>query len=429
MAGSESLLQRHRAVLPRWLGLYYQQPIALVDGSGRRVRDSSGKEYLDFFGGILTTSAGYNVPEIVEAIRGQAGRMVHSSTAYLIEPMVELAELIVSLAPMPNAKVFFTASGTEANETALLLAATVRRSNQVLTLRNSYHGRSFATQAVTGIGGWAASSLTPLNVSYVHSGYKYRSPFRDLDDEAFCTACADDLRDVIRTCTSGDVAALIAEPIQGVGGFAVPPEGYFQALKRVLDEYGILFVSDEVQTGWGRTGEAFWGCQTYGVEPDLITFAKGVANGLTMGGVVARAEIMDAVQASSISTFGGNHLSSVGALATIRYLLDHDLQTNTKRTGDYMLARLKKLEERYAGVGEVRGKGLMIGVEIVEDGREPSPKLTAALFEECRERGLLVGKGGLFGNCFRLAPPLSLTMDEAEEGCRIFEEAAAQILS
>ncbi|MDE3077923.1 MAG: aminotransferase class III-fold pyridoxal phosphate-dependent enzyme, partial [Chloroflexota bacterium] len=299
-ATQKTLLDRHKAVLPQWLGLYYQQPIELVDGYGRRVRDAEGREYLDFFGGILTTSIGYNVPEVIDAIRQQAGRMVHTSTVYLIEPMIELAELIASLAPMQDAKVFFTASGTEANEAALLLACTVRKSNQVLALRNSYHGRSFAAQAVTGNRGWSASSLTPLNVAYVHSGYKYRSPFRHLDDGAYAAACAEDLRDVILNCTAGDVAALIAEPIQGVGGFAVPPAGYFRALKEVLDEYGILFISDEVQTGWGRTGERFWGCEAWGITPDIITFAKGVANGLTMGGIVAPASIMDSVRANSI---------------------------------------------------------------------------------------------------------------------------------
>ncbi|MBV8087267.1 MAG: aspartate aminotransferase family protein, partial [Chloroflexi bacterium] len=323
--------------MPKWMGLYYDEPIELVDGSGRRVKDAQGWEYLDFFGGILTTMIGYNVPEVVEAVREQAGRMVHTSTAYLIGPMVELAELIASVAPMPDAKVFFTASGTEANETALMLATTYRRSNQVLALRNSYHGRSFAAQAVTGNRGWSASSLSPLNVQYVHSGYMYRSPFRDLDDESYEAVCAADARDVILSCTSGDVAALIAEPIQGVGGFAVPPDGYFRALKEVLDEFGILFISDEVQTGWGRAGAAFWGCQAYGVQADIVTFAKGIANGLTMGGVIARADIMDCLQASGISTFGGNPLSSVAGLATLRYVLNHDLQANARLMGARML--------------------------------------------------------------------------------------------
>jgi len=220
---------------------------------------------------------------------------------------------------------------------------------------------------------------------------------------------------------------LIPEPIQGVGGFATPPSNYFRALKEVLDEQGILFISDEVQTGWGRTGEAFWGCQAYGVEPDIVTFAKGVGNGLTMGGVIARAEIMDSVQANSISTFGGNPLSSAGALATLHYLLDHDLQANALRVGQHVLARLKGLEGRYGCIGEVRGKGLMIGIEIVEPDERPAAALCTTLHEEAKRRGLLLGKGGLFGNCFRIAPPLSVNLDEADEACDILEASLAAV--
>src|SRR6266581_653611 len=230
------LLDRHRAVLPRWLALYYDEPIELVSGKGCRVTDAQGREYLDFFGGILTTMTGHAIPEVVEAIREQAGRMLHSSTLYLIRPMVELAEQIARLSGIPGAKVFFTPSGTEANEAALLFATSYRRSNQVLALRNSYHGRGFAAMGITGNRGWSASSLTPVNVSYVHGGYRYRGPFRELSDRDYVKACVDDLRDVLRTTTSGDVACMIAEPIQGVGGFATPPDGLFGAMKDVLDE-------------------------------------------------------------------------------------------------------------------------------------------------------------------------------------------------
>jgi len=425
MVPKMSLIDRHRKVLPKWLALYYDEPIQLVDGSGCRVRDADGREYLDFFGGILTTSIGYNVPEVVQAIQRQAERMVHTSTLYLIEPMIELAELLVEKAPMPNAKVFFTATGTEANDTALMLATTARRSNQILALRNSYHGRSFAAQAITGTRSWSASSLTPLNVSFVQSGYKYRSPFRHLDDDAYALACAQDLRDVLLTCTAGDVAAFIAEPIQGVGGFATPPPNYFRELKKVLDEHGILYISDEVQTAWGRTGEAFWGCQAYGVEPDIVTFAKGIANGVTMAGVIARAEIMDAVQANSISTFGGNQLSSAAALATLRYILDHDLQANAKRVGAELMESLRAMQTDHPCIGEVRGKGLMIGVEIVEPDGSPSPAKTVAIHQAAKDRGLLLGKGGLYGNTFRIAPPLTLTLEEAAQGVDLFEASLA----
>ncbi len=428
MAQHADLLARHRRVMPDWLALYYDEPIQLVDGQGRHVVDGEGHRYLDFFGGILTTMTGYNVPEVVDAIREQAGRMLHTSTLYLIEPMVELAEQISALSGLPDAKVFFATSGSEANEAALLLASTARRSNQVLALRNSYHGRSFATMGITGNRGWSASSLSPFNVSYVQNGYRFRSPFRAYDDDAFIQACAADLRDIIETTTAGDVACMIAEPIQGVGGFTVPPDGFFAALKQVLDEYGILFVSDEVQTGWGRTGEHYWGYEAHDIQPDMLTFAKGLGNGLSMAGVVASGELMDGVTANSISTFGGNPLVCAGALANLKYALDHDLQANALSTGGRLMQHLVPLSDKFDVVGEVRGKGLMIGIELVGvDGRTPNPAAASRAIEHARTAGLLIGKGGLYGNCLRLAPPLSLTMDEADEGAAILVDVLTTV--
>jgi 4-aminobutyrate aminotransferase len=420
------LLARHRAVLPAWIALYYDEPIALVDGRGCRVVDAEGRRYLDFFGGILTTMVGYNVPEVVEAVREQAGRMVHTSTLYLIEPMIELAERIAALSGIPDAKVFFTNSGTEANEAALLLATTARRSNQVLALRNSYHGRSYAAMGITGNRGWSASSLTPVNVSYVYGGHRYRGPFQDLSDSDYIRACTDDLRDVIATTTAGDVACMIAEPIQGVGGFTTPPDGLFGAMKEVLDENGILLVSDEVQTGWGRTGEHFWGMQAHGVTPDAMTFAKGLGNGLAIGGVVARGELMDSVSANSISTFGGNPLATRAALATLDYLLSHDLQANALKMGSRLRQGLDAAAERHGVIGDVRGKGLMIGIELVEPGStRPNSAAAALALEAAREGGLLLGKGGLHGNVLRVAPPLSVAEAEIDEGLEILTAAIA----
>jgi 4-aminobutyrate aminotransferase len=416
MATNAELLARHKAVLPSWLAQYYNPPISLDSGEGRHVFDVEGNRYLDFFGGILTTSLGYNIPEVTQAIQAQAPKTLHSSTLYLSEPMIELAELIAGLSGIPDAKVFFTTSGTEANDAALMLATTYRKSNQVLAMRNSYHGRSFTTIAITAQRSWSPTSVSGLSVNYVHGGYRLRSPFRAFDDEAYTTACVDDLTQVFDMMTSGDVAAMIAEPIQGVGGFATPPDGFFGAMKKELDNRGVLFISDEVQTGWGRTGDHFWGYQAHGITPDILTFAKGVGNGLALGGVVASAELMDSLPGNSLSTFGGNPLSSVGALATINYMLDNDTQGNSKRMGDRLVAKLQPAVDDSTVVAELRGRGLMQAIETVQPGSlEPNVEAAGQIIEQARVAGLLIGKGGLYGNVLRIAPPMTVTEAEIDE--------------
>jgi 4-aminobutyrate aminotransferase len=419
------LWERHKAVMPDWLALYYEEPIEIVQGSGRRVTDGEGNSYLDFFAGILTNAIGYDIAEISDAVREQlSSGIAHTSTVYLIRKQIELAEQIAKLSGIENAKVFFANSGTEANEAALLLATQNRRSNQVLAMRNSYHGRAFGTVAITGNRGWSASSLSPVNVQYLQGAYHYRSPFKDLPDADYIKVCVDDLRNVIETTTAGDVACLIAEPIQGVGGFASPPDGLYGAFKEVLDEYGILFISDEVQTGWGRTGEHFWGIQAHGVVPDAMTFAKGLGNGFAIGGVVAKPDLMDSIKANSLSTFGGNPISTSAAKATIDYLLDHDLQANAAKRGAQLADGLRGIAEEFPELGDVRGKGLMLAAEIVKpDDNAPDAAATAKLQQETKDRGLLVGKGGLYGNVLRMAPPMTLTEEEAAEAVEIIRDS------
>nr|WP_203731760.1 aspartate aminotransferase family protein [Streptomyces sp. SID12501] len=416
---------RHKAVLPDWLALYYADPIEITHGEGRYVWDAAGKRYLDFFGGILTTMTAHALPEITKAVSEQAGRIIHSSTLYLNRPMVELAERVAQLSGIPDARVFFTTSGTEANDTALLLATSYRRSNQILAMRNSYHGRSFSTVGITGNKGWSPTSLSPLQTLYVHGGVRTRGPYADLSDDDFIAACVDDLEDLL-----GHVrppAALIAEPIQGVGGFTSPPDGLYAAFRRVLQERGILWIADEVQTGWGRTGEHFWGWQAHAENgpPDIITFAKGIGNGMSIGGVVARAEIMNCLDSNSISTFGGTQITMAAGLANLTYLLEHDLQGNARRVGGLLIERLRAVAAQLPGVREVRGRGLMIGVELVKPGTDTAdPETAAAVLEAAREEGLLLGKGGGHNtSALRIAPPLSLTVAEAEEGAAILERA------
>ncbi|MGC4755756.1 aspartate aminotransferase family protein [Micromonospora trifolii] len=422
---TDDLLARHRAVLPSWMPLYYAEPIELVSGSGRRVTDAQGRSYLDFFGGVLTNMIGYDIPEIREAVERQlATGIAHTSTLYLIRQQVELAEKIAQRSGIPDARVFFTNSGTEANEAALLVATNHRRSHQILAVRNSYHGRSYAAMGVTGNRNWSASGLNPLQVAWLHSGDRVRGLLARLSAEEQVDAAVEDLREVLATQTAGDVAALIAEPIQGVGGFVHPPDGLFAGWKKVLDEHGILFIADEVQTGWGRTGEHFWGYQAHGITPDLLTFAKGIGNGFALAGVVGRAEVLQAVPAISFSTFGGNPISTAAGNAVLDYLIAHDLQANAASVGAILADGLRSAVGGLDCVAEVRGKGLMLGVEFVRPGSsEPDPALTNRVFEAARDGGLLTGKGGLYGNVLRMGPPLTLTEEEAREGLAILVDA------
>ncbi|WNI18596.1 aspartate aminotransferase family protein [Actinacidiphila sp. ITFR-21] len=423
-----ALHTRHRAVLPDWLATYYARPIELTHGEGRHVWDAEGRRYLDFFGGILTTMTAHALPEVSAAVAEQAGKILHSSTLYLSHQAVELAERIARLSGIPDARVFFTTSGTEANDTALLLATAYRRSNQILALRNSYHGRSFTSIGVTGNSAWSPTSLSPLQTLYVHGGVRTRGPYARLSDAEFTAACVEDLEDMLGQA-GGTVAALIAEPVQGVGGFTSGPDGLLAAFKRVLDRHGILWITDEVQTGWGRTGDNFWGWQAHGQAgpPDILTFAKGVGNGLSMGGVVARAEVMNCLNANSISTFGGSPVTTAGALANLTYLVDHDLQGNARRVGGLLKSRLDAIGAGLGIVREVRGRGLMLGVELVEPGTDtPSAAAASLVLEAAREHGVLIGKGGRSGNALRIAPPLSLTVAEAEEGAAAIEAALRQ---
>ncbi len=423
----EELRERHKAVLPDWISLNYERPMELVRGEGFKVWDSEGNEYLDLFGGIVTTISGHNVPEIVEAVRKQSERILHSSTLYMIESQVKLAEKLISLSPISgDQKVFFVGSGSEANEAALLFATNFRASSEIIALRGSYHGGSFGTMSITGQASWRATSRSALDVSYAVNPHRSYSPLNRGGD--FAAAAAEDVRDVIGTTTTGHVAAFIAEPIQGVGGFIEPPKGYFERVKGILDESGILFISDEVQTAFGRTGSHFWGIEAHNVEPDLITMAKGLGNGLAIGAVMGRSEIIDSISPKlHISTFGGNHISSAGALANLEFILENDLQKNADEVGGYLKDRLSKMAEEHSVVGEIRGRGLMLGIEMIEADGSPNPRAAAAFLEGCRERGVLVGKGGLRSNAVRISPPLTLAREAAKEAADIFEEVLSKV--
>jgi 4-aminobutyrate aminotransferase len=428
VATTAELADRYRRVLPSFLAPYYPEPISIDRGDGSYVWDLEGNRYLDFFGGVLTTMIGHDHPDVTAAVREQAAKVMHTSTLYLSEPMIEFAEMVADVSGIPDARVYFTPSGSEANDAALLFATAARKSNQILAVRNSYHGRSFAVQAITSHASWKSTSISGLQVQFVQGGYRLRSPFRDLDEDAFAEACVADLVQLLDMTSAGDVAAMIAEPIQGVGGFAVPPDDLFGRFGKELSNRGILFISDEVQTGWGRTGDHFWGYQAHGIVPDMLTFAKGVGNGITLAGVVARAELMDAIDVLQFSTFGGNPLSAAAGMATLRAVRRDDMQANAKAMGERFAAAMAPVAEATPWIAEMRGRGLMWAFEVCEPGGiEPDKQRTAEFHEACRRHGVLVGKGGLYGNVIRLAPMLNVTADEMDEGIAAMTAAIADV--
>src|SRR5215211_5531136 len=340
------LVRRHKESLFPSVGLNYSEPIEIRRGERQYVYDGAGRQYLDFFGGIATVSSGHAIPEITEPIKAQLDRVIHTSTLFLIRSQIELAERIRAMTPPKLNKVFFTNSGTEANEAAFLVATLNRNSNELIALRHSYHGRSFATINASGHQPWRSTTLSPLHVHYVGNPYCYRCPWEKTYPSCDLL-CARDVRQVIETVTGGHPAAFIAEPIQGVGGFVTPPPQYFVRVKEILDRHGIPFIADEVQTGWGRTGVADFGFQAYGIEPEVVVFAKGLANGIPIGGLIATDELAGSIRSLSLSTFGGNPIATTAALANLNYILTNNLRENARDVGAHLKERLWDLMDKH----------------------------------------------------------------------------------
>ena len=423
----QSTVQKHRDYLLPAVANYYEEPLVLDRGEGLRVRDIDGREYLDFFGGILTISVGHCEPRVTAALKTQIDRLGHVSTLYPTMPIVDLAERLADITPGKLRKCMFTASGTEADETAVVLAQVYTGSQEIIALRHRYSGRSLLAQSLTAHAPWRAVPSQIASIKHAPAPYCYRCPF-GLSYPSCDIKCAQDLEELIQTTTVGKVAGFLAEPIQGVGGFITPPREYFQVAVDIVRRYGGVFICDEVQTGFGRTGKRMFGIEHWGVEPDIMTMAKGVANGMPLGVTIATDVIADAFQAMTISTFGGNPMSSAAALATIDVIEGDDLAGNAERRGRQMREGLEALQQRFpATIGDVRGMGLMQALELVLDetagDRTPDPRATARLFEETRRRGLLIGKGGLHGNTLRIAPPLSVGKAEIDEALQILGDA------
>ncbi|HZS10396.1 MAG TPA: aspartate aminotransferase family protein [Blastocatellia bacterium] len=428
-AGNQSdSIRKHKDYLFPAVTMYYQEPLALERGEGMYVWDEAGSKYLDCFGGVLTTSVGHVHPHVTEAIIDQVKKITHTSTLYANRPLAELAQKLAEITPGKLEKSFFTNSGTEADETATMAAKLYTGRQEIITLRHSYSGRTTAAQSSSGQSSWRVMPAQVPGYVQAPAPYCYRCPFKLTYPECD-VACAKDMKELIETSTSGKVAAFMAEPILGSGGFIVPPKEYFKEAVAIVRQFGGVFIADEVQTGWGRTGDRMFGIEHWDVEPDIMTFAKGMANGSPIGATIARSEIAAAVPGLTFATFGGNPISSRAALATIEVIERENLAHNAKVVGDYLRERLMGLQERYDVIGDVRGMGLMQGLEFVKDRKtkEPHAQAVVKIFDEAKKRGVLIGKGGLYGNVIRLGPPLIATKDNMDELVTALDEALATV--
>ena len=395
---------------------FYQEPLVIARAKDQYVWDADGHQYLDFLGGIVTVSVGHCNPEIDAKVHRQIDTLQHVSTLFANEPQAALARKIASLTPGGQlTKSFFTNSGTEANETAILTARCYTGSDQIVALRHSYHGRSAMAMTLTGQGPWRLGP-PQAGVVHAHNAYCYRCPF-GLTYPDCEVRCALDVEELIRTTTGGRIAAFIAEPIQGVGGSVCPPPEYFGIVYDIVRKYGGLCIADEVQTGFGRTGAHYWGFQNWGVVPDMVTMAKGIGNGAPLGAVTTRTEVAQHLgQRLHFNTFGGNPVSMAQGLAVLEIIDEEHIQQNAKEVGGYLKAKLLELQKKHALIGEVRGIGLMLGVELVKDrkSKEPATAETADVAEKAKDRGLLIGKGGLYGNVIRIKPPMCITKADCD---------------
>lgn len=408
---------------------YYADPLVLVEGQGARVIDSEGDEFLDFFSGILTTALGHCHPEVVERVREQLGTLGHISTLYLGENQVEMAKRLAAIAPGRLSRSFFTNSGTEAVETAVMVACMYTGRSEVIALRHGYSGRSMLATNLTAHAPWRPLASSIPGIKHVMAPYPYRCPFKSPCDESCIDKFGDDLEDAIQTTTSGKPAAFMAETIQGVGGYVVPPPGYFQRAAEIIHSYGGLFICDEVQAGFGRTGGKWFGIEHWDVEPDIMVMAKAIANGFPLGATITRDEIAEAWTAKTISTFGGNPVAMAAGIATNDVMVREDTPGRSAVRGEQFRRGLKALQQEHAWIGEVRGMGLMQALELVEDPqtKEPSTEKGKLLLEATKEEGLLLGVGGLHGNVIRMGPSMLISEDEIAEGLERLGRACARV--
>ena len=414
------------AISPSYTRSY---PFVMDHGRGSLVWDVDGNRYIDFNAGIAVTATGHAHPDVVRAIQEQAEQFIHmSGTDFYYPVQIELAERLNGLAPGPAPKkLFFTNSGAEAVEAALKLARYATGRPRFLAFHGAFHGRTMGALALTASKAVQRRGFAPLmpGVTHVPYGYCYRCPF-NLEYPDCDIACVDYIEETVlrQEVPPEEVAAIFVEPIQGEGGYVVPPPGWHERLRALADRYGILLVADEIQTGMGRTGKWF-AIEHWGVVPDIVCLAKGIASGLPLGAMIARADLMTWPPGAHGNTFGGNPIACAASLATLR-LIEGGLMENAARMGAHMLERLREMQSYHPTMGDVRGKGLMIGVELVRDKatRERAPDLRDEVIQRAFRKGLLIL--GCGPNTIRFMPALTIDQETADVGLAIFEEALTE---
>ena len=407
----------------------YQEPVAIAEGKGCWVKDADGREYLDAFAGILTTSLGHCHPALVGAVQEQAARLGHVSTLYVNDRQVEAARALAEIAPGGLNRTFFLNSGAEAIETALQAARLHTGRTEVIALRQAYHGRTSSAISVTAHAPWRVLPSTVTGITHALSPYPYRAPFGTSSDEELVEIYARDLIEVIETTTNGRPAAFIAETIQGVGGYIVPPKGYFQRMAEIIRSYGGVFISDEVQAGFARTGGRWFGIEHWDVVPDIMVMAKGIAGGMPVGATITTDEIAGNWRGKTLSTFGGNPVCMAAMAAALEVMHAEDVRTRARERGAQLRAALDGLAAAHHWIGEVRGMGLMQALELVEDPvtKEPAPRLAGMLLNAAKAEGLLIGIGGLHGHVIRLGPSLLISDAEIDEVTARLARACAAV--
>jgi 4-aminobutyrate aminotransferase len=405
-------------------------PIVVEKAKGAVVTDVTGRDYIDCFAGISVVNAGHCNPQVIAAAKAQMDKLIHcSSYIYHVQPVADLAEKMSQIAPGSNLKkTFFGNGGAEAVEGALKLARLYTGKYEFISLYGSFHGRSFGALSVTGNQGRKKhGGPYGAGIAFVPAPYTFRSAWAN-DPEECARQCAKAVEEAIKFATSGDVAAFIAEPIMGEGGIIVPPRNYFKEVKKVLDKHGILFIADEVQSGFGRTGKMF-AIEHYGVEPDILVTAKGIADGFPLSAFTTRPEIAAAYKPGDhLTTFGGNPVSCAASLANIAFMEKENLCQRSAETGEYAMAKLRGLQGDNSLIGEVRGQGLMIGIELVKDENlTPAAAEAEAIRDAMLRRGILVGVGGSYGNVIRFQPPLVITKQQIDQALEAFAETLQEV--